>query len=268
MSTNSTMVTGSNATDTKLASALEGLGGDEKGTLAFLTIQKKGVIRGVGDNKVIYDNDVVQTLLWMGHSYRSLAIISYKKLHQIWSKGNLTATLIEAVTKKGYAEPTIQEVSEVIQEVEDGFLKVMNATESVFEDGDSPFEGDEATLHHWEPMKVNGVPVRGTKVYVGPGDATNPRAPVPGTIYIDGVKLGEKVLQPATNGHWKANKKPKTVAKDILRSWLPIGLYSRYALDRERLIEIKIGAEASPAAKDAQIPIDPEALRQLFKLVP
>jgi len=267
MSTMPTMVVSSNATDSVIASALTELGGEEKGTLAYLKLQKKGVIRGVAGNKIIYNDDLVEVLLWSGFSYRDLCERSYLKLHKIWSQGDLTTRLLAAVEAKGMQGITIQDVSEVIQETEDGFLKVMNGKQLLMDEGED-FLGGEEMPHHWEPLKVKGQTVRGAKVYVGQGDPNDPRSPVPGTIYIDGVKLGEKVLQAAPNGHWKPNQKPKTVAKDILRSWLPIGLYARYCLERERLIDAKVGAEASPAAKEAAIPIDPEALRQLFKLVP
>ena len=261
-------MTDSNATDTGLASVLTELGGPDKGTLAFLTLKKKGTVKGKEGNKITYDDDVVQVLLWSGFSYRDLAARSYQKLHQIWGKGDLTTRLLKAVEAKGYSDITLQDASEVIQEVEDSFLKVTGGTAGDVPPGYEDTFGDEMTHHFWDPLKVNGQLVRGAKVYVGPGDASDPHAPVPGSIYIDGVKLGEKVLQVAPNGHWKTAHKPRTVAKDTLHSWLPAGLYVRYSLDQKRLIDTKIGAEAPPAAKTAGILIDPEAIRQLFKLVP
>jgi len=115
---------------------------------------------------------------------------------------------------------------------------------------------------------VDGTTVNGAKVYVGAGNLMDPRAPLTGTIYIDGVKLGEKVLQPAPNGDWKAKHKPKTVVKNILRSWLPVGLYARYSLEKEGLLSIKVGSDASDHAKAEGVPVDPEAIRSLFKIAP
>ncbi|MFA6235533.1 MAG: hypothetical protein WC824_15295 [Bacteroidota bacterium] len=262
-------ITGSNPTDTALAGALTELGSPEKGTLALLQIHKKGVTRGSLGSKMVYDDDVVEVLLWSGFLYRNLAERSHGKLHQLWSKGDLTARLIKESLLKN-CEVTIAEASEVIQEVEESLLKVINSTGPVFYSGDEHEHVDsEISQHCWETLVVKGQIIRGSKVYVGEGDPDDPRAPVPGTIYIDGVKLGEKIIVQAPNGHWKTNQRPKTVAKDILRSWLPIGLYVRYCLEKERLIgDPLVGEEAAKKAKADGIPIDPESLRQLFKLVP
>jgi len=268
----STIVTASNASDATLASALTELGGEDKGTLAYLVVRKKGITRGVSGNRITYNDDTVQVLIWSGFCYRDLAERSYKKLHIMWGGGDLAKRLLAEVEAKGYVNVTLQDVSEAIQETEDNFLKVMNGGMNTMDIDDAvtveALTGD-IPPHHWDTLKVNGQVVRGAKVYVGQGDPSDPRAPVPGNIYIDGVKLGEKVIQAAPNGHWKPKSKPKTVAKDILRSWLPVGLYVRYCLDKEMLLEDpKVGADASAAAKAAQIPIDPESLRQLFKLIP
>jgi len=74
------------------------------------------------------------------------------------------------------------------------------------------------------------------------------------------------VLEAAKNGYWKTNSRPKTVAKRILKKWLPIGLFVQYSLDPERLLDIKVGSDASEAAVAAGIQVDPEAVRKLFKI--
>jgi len=104
-------------------------------------------------------------------------------------------------------------------------------------------------------------------MYVGNGNPADPgRSPKPGTLYLSGVKLGEVVLKEAPNGHWRADHKPKTVVKQILRDMLPIGRYVRYCLDPDSLISFKVGKEASFSAKRGGVVIDPEAVRSLFKI--
>jgi hypothetical protein len=120
----------------------------------------------------------------------------------------------------------------------------------------------------WRPLRIDDTPVRGARVYNGierPGDE---RAPKPGTIYVQGVKLGEVVLKPAPNGEWQVRSKPKTIAKRKLKEKLPVGLYVQYKLDPQRCWDIRVAAQASAAAKEYGIPIDPEALRSLFKVAP
>lgn len=250
-------------TEPKVAAALTELGGTDQGTLVFLELRKKGVLRGKGEDKKIYGDDLVQVLLWSGFSYRALVERSYKKLHEYWGRGDFVTRLIEAVKAEGREDVTVQTTTTAIQEIEDTFLRVIRTPDK---DKDSPPDGDFESV--WDLLVVDGVLIRGAKVYSGSGNPDDHRAPVPGTIYMDGVKLGEKVLVAAPNGHWVSKQKPKTVVKDVIREWLPVGLYARYSLDKDNLLTIKVGAEASKAAKAAKVPIDPESIRSLFKVAP
>ena len=110
--------------------------------------------------------------------------------------------------------------------------------------------------------------VQGSRVYTGKGRSEDPRAPVPGTIYVQGVKLGQRVVTPAANGPWRANSKPKTLAKDIIKEGLPVGLYCQYRLEPERVQAMAVGGKATKLAKKHGIGIDPDALRSLFKIAP
>jgi hypothetical protein len=58
------------------------------------------------------------------------------------------------------------------------------------------------------------------------------------------------------------------VAKQIIKESLPVGLYCQYRLDPERVSEVHVAGDATKAAKAAKIPIDPDALRSLFKIAP
>ena len=255
-----------NASDMTLASELSGLGDIEKGqgTLVSVVVKKKGVERGTAPNKVIYGDDTVHALIWSGFTYKALVERSYKKLHQEWDKGNLFHTLLEQVTAAGYPEVTLSDVASAVQEVDESFKKVLAEP---LDDMDLPDgSGEETKAPIWEPLTIDGQTVRGAKVYIGEGNSSDPRAPVKGSVYIDGVKLGERVQVAAPNGHWKAKQKPKTVAKEILRDRLPIGLYVRYPLDKAGLGGVRVGAAASAYAKQDGVVVDPEAIRSLFKV--
>ena len=245
----------------KLAATLAELGGSDQGTLVFLELRKKGVVRGKGDDKVVYGDDLVQVLLWAGFSYKALVERSYKKLHEYWGRGDFVTRLIGAAKAEGREDVTVQDATMAIQEIESAFLRVIRAPDK---DGTEPPEGEFESV--WEPLEVGGVRIRGAKVYKGAGNPEDHRAPVPGTVYMDGVKLGEKILVEAPNGTWSAKQKPKTVVKEIIRAWLPVGLYARYSLEIGNRLTVKVAAEASHAAKLAKVPVDPESIRLLFKV--
>lgn len=253
-----------NTLDTLTASALSGIGSSGQGTLASIILHKKGTSRGVAPNKVIYGNDFVHVLLWSGFSYKDLVERSHKKLHEIWAEGMLFKNLLKACIDAGHFEVTIDEVSEAVQELDAAFNKILNGGD--YEPDDSVPATGEGPQSVWEPLVIGGQVVQGAKVYVGHGNTKDPRAPIKGTIYIDGVKLGEKVLQPAPNGQWLPKQKAKTVAKELLRAQLPVGLYVRYALVPEFVVEIKVGAEGATHAKTAGVPVEPDAIRSLFKI--
>jgi hypothetical protein len=247
-----------NSTHGMAASTLSEIGSLDQGTLVFLTVQKKGQQRGKKGSKKVYGDDEVSVLVWSGFSYEALVNRSIKKLEAM--EGVYT-TVLEAAEKK---DPfvTLEHVCDAVAETRTSLHRTVSEPSGRVED-----DADEKAPV-FESLEVDGVKVRGSKVYVGEGNPDDPRAPKPGTIYVDGVKLGEVVVTPAVNGRWETNKKPKTVAKDVLRRMLPSGLYVRYALEPARVKAIKVGSEASAAAIEAGIAINPESIRSLFKIAP
>lgn len=250
-----------NALDPRTASTLAEIGSLDQGTLVSLTIHKKGTQRGPKGAKVVYGDDFVHTLIWSGFEYKALVERSLKKLTALEDEGTLITSLTQEVIDSGCVDVTVQDTCAAIQELKESFKRVV-------EEPDGPKDTTQDDPNVWEPLTVEGVKVRGSKVYVGNGDDSNPRAPKKGTVYIDGVKLGEKVLTPAANGPWETRSKPKTLVKNLLRRKLPVGRYVRYALEPDRLLGTKVGAAASESALDAGLPINPEAIRQLFKIAP
>ena len=250
-----------NALSSKVASVLSEIGDLDQGTLVLLTVYKKGTQRGKKGAKKVYDDDLVNVLVWSGFSYEALVGRTLKKLRKIQESPVFIKELTQdVIDKHGCNDITFADVTKAIQETENWLLGVLADPK----DGAPKDEGEDV----FEPLVVDGVRIAGSKVYRGEGDTENPRAPKPGTVYIDGVKLGERVITPAPNGHWKTNSKPKTLAKNLLRRRLPIGLYVRYACEPDRLLSIKVGEDAGEAAKADGIQVDPENIRSLFKIAP
>jgi len=254
--------------DPALTGVLSDLGTEDQGTLVSLIVHKKGVARGPASSRIIYDDDFVHVLLWAGFPYADLVARSQKKLELLWDqKGKLERDLIDAVREAGHGNVNLTDVSHAIQDIHASFEKVLVGRELAEGRGDDPDEfTGEREDSVWEPLTVEGVVVRGAKVYNGQARPDDHRAPVPGNIYLDGVKLGEKVLTPAANGRWPVKSKAKTLAKNILRSWLPAGLYVRYSLEPERRLTLQVGKTAGQHAKAEGVIVDPEAIRQLFKI--
>jgi len=250
-----------NASEGLHAAALEQIGhlGGE-GTLLFLQTRKKGVQRGVAGAKQVYGDDLVQVLLWTGFTYKAIIERSQRKLDEMLTTGTVISDLTKAAHDHGDGGANIADSSAAIQEVQAWFGRILADPKQKDEGAD---EGPESV---WEPLEVNGVKVPLCRVYRGTARPGDPRAPIPGHIYVQGVKLGEKVVEASTNGRWKAESSHKTIAKDILRSWLPVGLYAQYVLDPGITAHLVAGKGAGNHAVAAGVPVDPEAIRKLFKI--
>lgn len=221
-----------------------------KQAIVSLEIRKRGVERGPSGNKKVYGDDFVHVVLCSGLSYADVATLSVRKLESLWQTKTLTKTLFEE-TRKVCPAITLNEVCEALQET-DRSLRLPG------------FEGA-PPAGIWAPLELDGKEVPGAKVYTGSGNLLDPRAPVKGTVYLYGIKLGERVLIPAANGQWDTKKHPKTVAKDLLKSWLPVGRFASYSLETDRVLALRTGEAAKRAAKLHQVKIDSDEIRRLFQ---
>ena len=234
----------------------------EQGTVFTALVHKMGVEHGQAPAKQVYGDDVTRVLIWTGFSHRALIARSMKILNHQLSKGGYIEKLARA-TLEEHSGTTIEDVCHALQETRDWFRRKLAGIPDA--DCDMP-PGTPLTGSHWTPLVINGVVVRGCSIYSGLARPDDPRAPVPGTIYVRGLKLGERLVQPAPNGQWKADSKPKTLAKRIIQETLPVGLYCQYRLEPSRVSSVAVAAEAVQIAKDHKIPIDPGALTSMFKV--
>ena len=239
------------ASPDNLTSALASLGTSSEGDLISMEITKKGVQR----RGQTHGDDTVAVLVWTGFEYRALIERSQRKLEALQAKGLITKLALASSERAAGAG--IGEVCAAIQETESWFPRVLTV-------GQAPRFPRE-TEDVWSPLIVEGKHVHGCRVWNGVPDPDDPKAIVPGTVYLQGVKLGEVILKPAESS-WVTRSSPKTVAKDILRSWLPIGLFVQYALTPGSYSNFSTGADAAKMAKAAGILVEPDAVRSLFKV--
>jgi hypothetical protein len=168
----------------------------------------------------------VAVLVWSGFSYKALVARSDRKLNELLNRGRF----IEKITRYVYAlnqTVTVDDVCAALQETRTWFRKVL---------ADGTGTPGAPTTGTWDPFYMAGERVRGARVYAGQARPEDARAPIPGTLYVQGVKLGEVVIDPAANGPWRPNSAPKTLAKDAIKQLLPVGLYCQYRLEPERLV--------------------------------
>lgn len=121
--------------------------------------------------------------------------------------------------------------------------------------------------HVYEPLVVDGETVRGCRVYVG--NPNGPDASAPGTVYLQGLRIGQTVLEAAENGPVPASKSaPESVAKRILRSRLPIGRYVSYRLAPDSGFILRAGGTAAKAADaDGVTAATPERVAEVMALL-
>ena len=243
----------------------------EQGTVFTALVRKMGVEHGQAPYKRVYGDDLTRVLIWTGFSHRALIARSMKILDHQLNKGGYIEKLARA-TLEEHSGTTIEDVCHALQEVRDWFRRKLANPGDESECGIGPvypgLPGTNPVLPKsvWAPLVINGVTVRGCSIYSGPARPEDPRAPIPGTIYVKGLKLGERLVVPAPNGQWKADSKPKTLAKNLILESLPVGLFCQYRLEPSRVSGVAVAAEAVQIAKEHKIRIDPGALTSMFKV--
>lgn len=100
--------------------------------------------------------------------------------------------------------------------------------------------------HVFDPLVVDGEVVGGCKVYTGPGNPSDPKAPVRGAVYIEGVTISSRVVTPSPNGDLPVGRRGAVVkVKDYISDTLclPVARYARYRLFPTDRFEVRSGVE-------------------------
>lgn len=227
-----------NALNTVLAADLANA---RKGTFTGLIIQKEGSEKG----GVRYGDDLVHAVIITGFSYMGLVARSKVILE------SMTDADIDAMVAKGHDAwngrgGKASKVKVARADFDAARTELLESFERTLT-GTSTSTTDDV----YEPLVVNGETVRGCRVYVG-----TQAAPV-GTIYLQGLQIGSRVITPAVNGPApKPQSAPKTVAKNVLGSKLPISRYVSYKLAVGGNWVLNIGGAAAAAADQGGVTLD------------
>jgi hypothetical protein len=239
-------MTTTNASSASLAAHLAAA---KVGSFVGLITQKQGVTRGRGAAKMVYGDDTVHTVIVTGFRYDRLVERSLTKLVGMNPADVLAAGLVD-----GDGNPiTMADVHTAMVDLATSLQASADGTNT------------SSTDHVYEPLVVDGDTVRGCRVYKcvagNPAhdckcrDCTGEeKAPKSGTIYLQGLAIGTKVITPAPNGPAPASKsRADVVAKNWIRARLPIGRYVSYRLEAGESWMLAAGGVAAAASDTAGI---------------
>ena len=123
------------------------------------------------------------------------------------------------------------------------------------------------TDHVYESMIVDGKALAGYRVYVGPTDPNATPASTPGTIYVQGLRVGRKVIEAAEFAKPASKSAAKSVAKRAITRLLPSRRYVSYSLEAGSDFILNLGSDAVSASDAAGITVDPTAVTEALALV-
>lgn len=231
-------MTSTNANNTHLATLLADSG---KATFSGLIIRKKGRKKG----GKVYGDDLVHVTLVTGFSYTNLVRRSLDILAGVIDGRTITNDEVMAkIQARGIQGVTMKDVVTARRDLTVSLSKSLAGVNT------------STTDHVFEPLVVDGEVVRGCRVYTG--DKAAPK----GTVYLQGLKIGQKVLDPSPNGPIPpSNSRPDVIAKNIIRSMLPIGRYVSYSLEPGTDYVLNAGGVAAVAADKGGVTSDPKAVQ-------
>ena len=238
-------------------------------TFTGLITTKKGKQVG-GKNGKVYGNDQIHTTVVSGFSYERLVQRSLKALPGIEAE-DVRAKL----AKKGH---TVTDA-----DVEEARAELIASFEATLAG-----ESESSTSHVYEPLVVTNddgtvVPVKGSRVYKcckGESDATgtpyvchcrnctgDPRAPLPGTIYLQGLAIWTRIIKACDNGPApEPNSSNKTLAKNALRKMLPVGRYVSHPLEKGTDFILAAGGTAQIKAQADGYVVTDDVLAAIAKV--
>jgi len=219
-------------------------------------LRKQGEERGPKGAKVRYGDDMVHVVVVTGFSYENLVRRSLDMLPEVRAQvAQITADLAGAEAWEGRGKKAVKvpvseaDVVAALDDLEASFTKSL----------DPSAESESTTKHVYEPLVVDGEAVRGSRVYrcvadkVASGEVKechcrecsgDSKAPLDGTVYLQGLQIGSKVLEAAPNGPVPASKSgPVVVAKNAIRRKLPVSRYVSYRLHGDFIL--KVGGTAA-----------------------
>ena len=254
-----------NAKSSTLAAAIAGSRSAQCASIMSVVTPLKGVTRLApgekrGGKKVQMGNDVVRDTFVAGRSYRNLK----RKDAPILADLAANPDRLDAMVAEGHMAWSGRGAKAVQVAVTRADFDAALADMIASTDKSIAGTNSSTTDHVYEPLLVDGKALKGYRVYVGPADDSIKPASTPGTIYVQGLRVGRKVIQAAQYARPVSKSGGKTVAKRIITRLLPSRRYVSYCLEAGSDFVLNLGAEAVTASDDAGITVDPTVVADIL----
>lgn len=246
-----------NAANTVLASDLAA--GRASATFTGIVIRLTGSEYGPKGAKVRVGDALVHDTIVSGFKYRNLKDRDIQAL--------LAVTLqdlrdLEAQNHEAWDRPRAKAAKKVRLVLAD----YQDALKALLESANKSYAGtnESTTDHVYEPLVVDGELVRGCRVYVGHATDPSKNCAEPGTVYLQGLRVGRRVLEQPENGWSNPNSRSgvaATAKKLVSRlAKLPSKRYVSYKLDPKGEWVLNLGGAAAAAADADDVTVDPVAV--------
>jgi hypothetical protein len=207
-----------------------------------------GEVQGAGANKMRRGDHVMSYTLLTGFSYEAMVQRSHDTLEAAMANPAFVTDTVAALAASGATDEqsgaavTATDVIDALTGTARGRKGLLTAySETLAGTNESTSE------HVYDALTVDGESVPGCKVYVGAGNAADPKAPIPGTVYLAGVVIASQVVTPSANGDKLPSKRGAVaVAKDHIERTLdlPARKYRTFRLLPGEAVSLKSGAVA------------------------
>jgi hypothetical protein len=239
-----------NAKVSKVATHLSDLADAAGGKPRFVSFRTRlaGEVQGRGASKMRRGDHVMEYTLLTGVSYMSMVQRSLAKLQAAMASPTFVADTVAALAAAGATDEQ-SGAAITATDVIDALTGTARGRKGLLTAYSETLAGvNESTSEHvYDALTVDGDSVPGCKVYVGAGNPSDPKAPVPGTVYLAGVVIASEVVTPSPNGDKLPSKRGAVaVAKAHIERTLdlPARKYRTFRLLPGEAVSLKSGAVA------------------------
>lgn len=224
-----------------------------RGTFVGLRVRKRGRLGRDG----VRGDDLVHDVLVSGFSYAALAQRSLDEVQRAFPVERVVAE----AERRGLRDKSGRGVDE--EAVWTALARLEWRWERAVRRGET-----RGRFAGWRPLEVDGVEVRGAQVW-WPDGRRRRRKIEPGSIYLQGLFIGRRVLEPSGIGPIPvARSRADVLAERLLLERLPAGRFVRYALrpgDGE--LELRAGGRAVRAMSAQLVEVDGGAVGTVLDLL-
>lgn len=254
-----------NAQSTKVAAYLSDLAEETKGSPRFARFSTR--LAGEVRAGLRRGDHVMEYVLLTGASYLNMVTRSIEILDRELQSETFIPDLVsllasrEVTDEKTKAPITESDVIDAVFGIYPGRKGLLIGLRETAEGVNS----DSLSAHVYEPLVVDEEQVLGCKVYRGLGDPNDPKAPVPGTIYLEGIVISSRVVERSPNGDKIPSKRGAcVVVKEFLQEHLdlPVRRFRTFRLLPREATSLKCGeiafhvVEGVAAARPGAVPIE------------